>query len=63
MATHPPSLMDDIPGSTNNQAAEEQLQYMTKQIAKIKFSLAKAQERQKRHANKGRKEIQFKKSE
>jgi hypothetical protein len=56
----PPSLTDYIPGSTKNHAAEEQLQHRTEQIAEIKHNLAQAQERQKRQADKGRKETQFK---
>lgn len=59
----PPSLTDYIPGSTNNQAVEEQLQQRTKQIAEIKYNLTKAQERQKRQIDNGRKEIQFKEGE
>jgi hypothetical protein len=59
----PPSLTDYIPGLTKNQAAEEQLQHRTKQIAKIKHNLAQAQERQKKQAYKGRKETQFKEGE
>jgi hypothetical protein len=55
----PPSLTDYIPGSTKNQAAEEHLQHRTEQIAEIKHNLSQAQERQKKQADKGRKEIQF----
>ena len=59
----PSSLTDYIPGSTKNHAAEEQLQHRTEQIAEIKHNLARAQERQKRQADKGRKETQFKEGE
>jgi hypothetical protein len=59
----PPSLTDYIPGSTKNHATEEQLQHRTEQIAEIKHNLARAQERQKKQADKGRKETQFKEGE
>jgi len=52
----PPSLTDYILGSIKNQAVEEQLQHKTEQIAEIKHNLARAQERQKKQADKGRKE-------
>jgi hypothetical protein len=59
----PSSLTDYIPGPTKNQAVEEQLQQQTWQIVEIKHNLAQAQEREKKQADKGRKEIQFKEGE
>ena len=59
----PPSIIDYIPGSTQVQATEEHLQDRTEQITKIKQHLKKAQDRQKKQADKGRKDVEFKEGE
>ena len=55
----PPSLTNYMPGSTQIQAAEEHLQDRTAQITQIKHHLLRAQEKQKKQADKGRKDIEF----
>lgn len=59
----PPSIIDYVLGSTQIQATEHHLQDRTEQILKIKQHLAKAQERQKRHADKGRTDREYKEGE
>ena len=59
----PPSIIDYVPGSTQVQATEHHLQDRTEQLLKIKQQLTKAQERQKKQADKGRTDREYKEGE
>ncbi|KAL5814386.1 hypothetical protein ACOSQ4_025027 [Xanthoceras sorbifolium] len=57
--TPPPTLLTYVPGTTQVQAVEEYLSNHTTIIKELKRNLTLAQERMKKQADRGRREVQF----
>ncbi|KAL5775263.1 hypothetical protein ACOSP7_012820 [Xanthoceras sorbifolium] len=57
--TPPPTLLPYVPGTTQVQAVEEYLSNRTTVLKELKRNLTLAQERMKKQADRGRREVQF----